>query len=262
MSGMLRWIVIVAAFLSAATSARAEDLHRILDAGTVRIGVCVDSEPSGYRDSDGNFHGYDIDVATLVAEALGVELALVRVTVVSRMPELLAGRIDIVACNITATTERAKTIDFSFPYLRTGIKLLVQRDAGISGLDDVDAAARVVVGRGTTGEMFVGARFPEAQVLFAENPGDAELLLRLRQADVYIDDSLIVDYIAKDHPDQLVALPETYSVDAIAFGIRKGNPELLRWLDLFASTYVSSGKYAEVYGKWWGGPPPPLTPIW
>ena len=51
-------------------------------------------------------------------------------------------------------------------------------------------------------------------------------------------------------------------MDAVSFGIRKGNPGLLRWLDVFASTYVSSGRYAETYGKWWGGPPPEITPVW
>ena len=62
--------------------------------------------------------------------------------------------------------------------------------------------------------------------------------------------------------DQLQALPDTYSSDAICFGIRKGNPDLLRWLDLFASNYVSSGQYEAAYAKWWGEAPPVLTPIW
>ena len=38
--------------------------------------------------------------------------------------------------------------------------------------------------------------------------------------------------------------------------------DLLRWLDLFASTYVSSGGYNATYAKWWGEAPPVLTPIW
>ena len=99
-------------------------------------------------------------------------------------------------------------------------------------------------------------------LLHVENPGQAILLMRQGEADAYIEDSLTVDYIAAAYPDQLEVLPETYSSDAICFGIRKGNPDFLRWLDLFASTYVSSGSYNATYAKWWGEAPPVLTPIW
>src|SRR5688572_1391031 len=251
---------LVASFASG--SALADDLRDILEAGVVRVGVCLTAEPAGFRDSAGNPRGYDIDVVTLMAAELGVQLELVEVTSSTRIPDLLAGRIDVIACNITATTERARSIAFSFPYLRTGLKLLVQRDAGIDGIEDIGEGTRLVLGRGTTGESFARERLGTAEFIFVENPGDAVLLMRQRDADAYIEDSLAIDYIAKAYPEQLVALPQTYTVDAICFGVRKGNPDLLRWLDLFASIYVSSGKYAEVYGRWWGEPPPPLTPVW
>lgn len=259
---MRRLLLIIVGLVALAVPARAEDFDRILERGSVKVGVCLSTEPAGFRDSDGHPRGYDVDVATLMAEALGVELDLVEVTSASRIPDLLAGRIDIIACNITATTERARTINFSFPYLRTGLKLLVRRDTGIDGFDDIGPQTRFIVGRGTTGEALATRRVPNAQFTFVETPGDALLLLRQGQADVFMEDSLTVDYMAKANPDTLVSLPESYSVDAIAFGVRKGNPELLRWLDLFASIYVSSGQYAATYGKWWGGEPPPLQPVW
>lgn len=241
---------------------RADDLALILEAGTLRAGVCLNAEPAGYRDGENIPRGYDVDVAGLLAEGLGVKLDLVEVTGPTRMPQLLSGAIDVIVCNITATTERARSIDFSFPYLRTGIKLLVQRNAGIGGFDDIGAVRALIVGRGTTGEAMAKARAPDAEFIYVENPGDAILLLRQGEADAYVEDSLAIDYIAKAYPDLLEALPEVYSSDAICFGIRKGNPDFLRWLDLFASIYVSSGKYAEIYGKWWGEPPPALTPVW
>lgn len=242
-------------------AAQADDLQRILSAGTIKVGVCLAAEPAGFRDGEGVPRGYDVDVANQLAAALGVNLELVEVTGATRMPQLLSGMIDVIACNITATTERAREIDFSFPYLRTGIKLLVQKGSGIRGFADI-GTKRLIVGRGTTGETLGRQRAPDAQLSFVENPGDASLLMRQGQADAYVEDSLTVDYIAGAFPAQLEVLPETYSSDAICFGIRKGNPDLLRWLDLFASTYVSSGKYEATYAKWWGEAPPVLTPIW
>jgi ABC-type amino acid transport substrate-binding protein len=258
----MRWMFALILICLAAAPARADDLQRILDSGRLRAGVCLTAEPSGYRDGENVPRGYDVDVATLLAEGLGVELELVEVTGPTRIPQLLAGTIDVIVCNITATAERAKTIDFSFPYLRTGIKLLVQRDAGVGGFEDIGAGRKLVVGRGTTGEVLAKAQAPQAEFIYVENPGDATLLMRRGEADGYVEDSLAIDYIAKAYPDLLEALPEVYSSDAICFGVRKGNPDFLRWLDLFASSYVSSGKYVETYGKWWGEPPPALTPVW
>jgi polar amino acid transport system substrate-binding protein len=259
---MRQIILVIITLLACAGAARADDLQRILEAGSVRVGVCLSAEPAGYRDSSGVPRGYDVDVATLMAEALGVELELIEVTGATRIPDLLAGRIDVIACNITATTERARSIAFSAPYLRTGIKLLVHRDGGIGGFEDMGAATRFIVGRGTTGEALARQRAPDARFIYVENPGDATLLMHRGEGDVYIEDSLVIDYIAKARPAELEALPRTYSFDAICFGVRQGNPDFLRWLDLFASVYVSSGKYAEVYGRWWGGEPPPLMAIW
>lgn len=262
MNSWLKGMVLgVLAWFAALPAAQADDLQRILDAGVIRIGVCLSAEPAGFRDGEGNPRGYDVEVATMLAEDLGVTLELVEVTFATRMPLLISGAIDIIACNITATTERAKIIDFSYPYLRTGIKLLVQRDAGIGGFEDI-GTQRFVVGRGTTGETMAKARAPEAEFIYVENPGDAILLMRQGQAVAYAEDSLLVDYIAVTYPDQLETLPDVYSFDAICFGVRKGNPQLLRWVDLFASIYVSSGRYGENYAKWWGGPPPVLHPVW
>ena len=258
----MRLLLVIVCLLVASVSARAEDFDRITDAGSIKVGVCLNAEPAGFRDSDGKPRGYDVDVATLMAAELGVELELVETTGATRMPDLLSGRIDVIACNITATTARARSIDFSFPYLRTGQKLLVRRDAGIGGFDDIGSTTRFVVGRGTTGEALAQSRAPDADFTYVASPGDALLLLRQGQADAYIEDSLTVDYMAKANPELLLSLPDSYSVDAIAFGIRKGNPELLRWLDIFASIYVSSGRYAATYGKWWGGEPPLLEPVW
>ena len=258
----MRLLLAVLLMAMAALPAGAEDFDRITEAGSIKVGVCLNSEPSGFLGSDGKPKGYDIDVATLMAAELGVTLELVETSSATRITDLLGGRIDVIACNITATTVRARAIDFSFPYLRTGLKLLVRRDAGIGGFDDIGPGTRFLLGRDTTGEALALSRAPDAQFSYVSTPGDALLVLRQGDAYAYIADSLIADYMAKGNPDTLVSLPGSYSVDAIAFGVRKGNPELLRWLDLFASIYVSSGQYAATYGKWWGGEPPPLVPVW
>jgi len=249
------------AVLATAAPAAADELQDVLSAKKLRAGICLDTEPIGFRDAQGQPQGYDVDVAKLLASKLGVELEIVEVLGSTRIPMLLSKKIDIIVCNITATLERAKAIDFSFPYLRVGIKLVVQKDEHITGFGDLKGK-KVIVGRGTTGEVMMKQRAPDNEFIYVDTNSNAILLLRQHKADAYIEDSSNIDYIAKTYPDQLVALPEVYSSDSITFGIRKDNPEFLRWLDMFASIYITSGTYSEYYRKWWGSDPPPLHSIW
>ncbi len=261
MKKWIGWALALAAFLGATVSTQADDLQDIISEGKLRAGVCLTSQPAGFRDGDNTPMGYDVDVATLLAEQLGVELEIIETTGQTRIPMLLSDRIDVIICNITATTERAKSLDFSFPYLRTGIRLLVQKDSDIDGFESL-AGKKVVVGRGTTGEAMMRDRAPDADLVYVENPGDGLLLMRQQKVDAYIEDSLGVDWYAQTYPDLFRSLPETYSSDPITIGVRKNNPSFLRWLDLFASRYVSSGTYDEYYMKWWGQEAPKLNPIW
>ncbi|WP_164139902.1 transporter substrate-binding domain-containing protein, partial [Stenotrophomonas maltophilia] len=60
--------------------------------------------------------GYDVDICQKVAESLGVALELKPIAVEARIPELIQGRVDILAANLGYTPERAQQIDFSFSY--------------------------------------------------------------------------------------------------------------------------------------------------
>lgn len=244
-----------------AAPARADQMQDILDAGTIRVGIALTGEPIGFRDDQGNPVGYDVDIATRLAEALGVELEIIEVTGANRIPMLESEQIDVIIANITATLERAKSIDFTIPYLRTGIKLLVRDDGGIAGFDDL-AGRKLIVGRGTTGEILAQQRAPEAELVYVDTfAPEGILLLRQGRADAAIEDSSLVDYAAKQY-EELDSLSEVYTSDPISFGVRKGDPEFLRWLDMFISNYISSGAYVANYQKWWGTEPPPLVALW
>lgn len=242
--------------------AQGADLAEIVARGSVRIGVCLGFEPMGFRDSNNQPRGYDVDVATLAAEALGLPLELVEVNPISLRASLVADQFDFAACGITVTPRRARDVDFSLPYLRTGLKLLVPRQSTLGGLADLVPGTRVVVLRDTTAEALVRERAPGAEVIYVGNPSDALLMLHQGRAAAYVEDALGVDHLAGRYPEELIALPEVYSSDAIGLLLAKGHPNLLRWLDIFASTFVSSGDYAATYAKWWKGAPPPISTPW
>ena len=244
--------------LGLSSAAEAGKLEDIQSAGVLKVGIGLSGEPIGFRDAGNNPVGYDVDVAKKLADALGVKLDITDVTGAARITMLKSGQIDVAVANMTATVERAKAVDFSIPYLRTGIKLLVRKDAAIKSLADL-AGKKVVVGRGTTGELLIKREVPKAELVYTDAfQPQAILLLNQKRAEAAIEDSTMIDYAALKNPD-LQALTETYTADPIAMGVAKGDLEFVRFLDMFVSRYINSGDYQANYTHWFGQPGPQLN---
>jgi polar amino acid transport system substrate-binding protein len=245
------------------TSAMAGKLEDIREQGFIRIGVSLGGEPIGFRDTKNQPAGYDVDLAYRLAEKLGVEARFTDVHGDARVSMLFSDQLDAVIGNMSATLERAKSVNFSIPYARAGLRIIHQKDSDIDSLADLDGK-KVVVGRGSTGEAFLKREVPGAELVYTDNfAPDGILLLRQGRVDAGIEDSSLVDYLATQN-DRLVTLSGLHSNDPIGVGIKKGDAEFLRWMDMFVSEYISSGDYAESYKKWWGADanPPTLKPIW
>ena len=263
---MKRILTTLAALAIAAASAFpsfAGMIDDIRSRGTVRIGVSLGGEPIGFRDAQNNPVGYDVDVATQLAQKLGVPVEFVDVSGDARISMLVSGQIDVAVANTSATLERAKTVNFTIPYNRAGLRVIVQKDAGIKELKDL-AGKKVVVGRGTTGENFLKTAVADAQLVYVDQfAPDGVLQLQQKRVDAAIEDSSLLDYLATKTPS-LVTLPGLYSNDPIGIAVAKGDPEFVRWLDMFVSDYIQSGAYAANYKKWWGAEstPPALNPQW
>ena len=263
MKRILTALAALALIAGTAVPSLAGMLDDIRSRGTVRIGVSLGGEPIGFRDEQNNPVGYDVDVAKLLAEKLGVPYEFTDVSGDARISMLVSGQLDIVVANTSATLERAKSVDFTIPYNRAGLRIIVQADSGIKSLEDL-AGKKVLVGRGTTGETFIKKAAPKAELVYVDTfAPDGVLQLQQKRVDAAIEDSSLLDYLATKNPS-LVTLPGLYSNDPISIAIAKGDPEFVRWLDMFVSEYIQSGAYEANYKKWWGetANPPRLNPLW
>ena len=253
-------LLVTAGLSLPASAGKLEDIQK---AGVVKIGVSLGGEPVGFRDAQNNPVGYDVDVANLLAQKLGVKVEFSDVSGDARISMLVSGQLDIVVANTSVTLERGKSVDFTIPYNRAGLRVIVQKDSGITSLEGL-AGHKVVVGRGTTGETFLKKAVPNAELVYTDNfAPDGVLLLQQKRVDAAIEDSSLLDFLATKNPG-LVTLPGLYSNDPIGIAVAKGDPEFVRWLDMFVSDYIESGAYEANYKKWWGDTanPPKLNPIW
>ncbi|MEJ2763574.1 transporter substrate-binding domain-containing protein [Photobacterium sp. MCCC 1A19761] len=245
------------------TAALAGKMEEIRERGFIKIGVSLGGEPIGFRDTKNQPAGYDVDLAYRLAEKLGVEPRFTDVHGDARVSMLFSDQLDAVIGNMSATLTRAKSVNFTLPYARAGLRVVYQKDQKIQSLADLDGK-KVVVGRGSTGEAFLKRAVPGAKLVYTDNfAPDGILLLRQGRVDAGIEDSSLIDYLATQN-QRLATLPGLHSNDPIAIGIRKGDPEFLRWMDMFVSDYINSGDYEKSYHKWWGDDanPPALIGVW
>ena len=247
----LKRIAAIAVLTMIAGSAVAGRIEKIKARGYVRIGVSLGGEPVGFRNGKNEPVGYDVDVATQLAAKLGVSARFMDVSSDARISMLMSKQLDVVIANVSITPQRAGVVDFSKPYNMAGLRVIVQKSAGIKTLADLKGK-RVVVGRGTTADAFLKQSAPQAVFVYTDNfAPDGVLLLKQKRVDAGIEDSSLLDHLANQN-DQLEVLPGIHGQTPIGIAIAKGDPELLKFVDDFVADYVKTGAYAVNYRKWWG----------
>nr|WP_314638898.1 transporter substrate-binding domain-containing protein [uncultured Olsenella sp.] len=142
---------------SSASSVSSSNDGILGDGKTLRIGMEAAYAPYNWQVSEASDHtipiqnvsgayadGYDVQMAKVVADALGMEPVAVKMSFTGLIDALNNGQIDIIMAGMSATEERRQAIDFSDPYFEGGFGLLVKSDsqyASATSLEDFSGAA-------------------------------------------------------------------------------------------------------------------------
>src|SRR3546814_380837 len=145
--------------------------------------------------------GIDVEVARMVAEALGVELELQSITSANRIPYLVTDRLDLVISAMGATPERAKQIAFSSPYSALSIGVFGPAEAEVSSPDDIGDLV-VGVARGTTQDIELTALAPDATITRFDDDATAAAAYLSGQVDLIATANVVIQDLVKRHPDQ------------------------------------------------------------
>ena len=99
--------------------------------------------------------GFDVDLANMVAKALGVKLEMQQVTGANRIPFLLTDKVDIVISVMGLTPERAKQVMFTAPYADTQLAVFGPKNIAVKSADQL-GSNKVAAAKGTTQELEIG----------------------------------------------------------------------------------------------------------
>ena len=181
-------------------AAKADAFEDILKKGVVRIAAPLDVPPFGSQNEKREPEGFDIELAGMVAKALGVKLELQQVTGANRIPFLLTDKVDIVISVMGLTPERAKQIMFTAPYADTQLAVFGPKSANVTSADEI-GSLKVAAAKGTTQEL--GAVGDGAQGHHHAHRGRRHGRRRLR-----LRPGRAVRHQQPDHPRPAEAQPE------------------------------------------------------
>lgn len=221
-------------------------------AQVLRVGSDVAYPPFEYVDeATGEYVGFDMDIIREIGRRLGMDVQVINVAWEGIIPGLLSGHYDVIISAMTITNERAQAVDFSDPYFATGQVILVRADDDrIKEPADLKGK-RVAVQIGTTGHL-AAERIEGAVVEHYPLTPEAILALKLGRADAVVLDELVALEEVRANPGQVKVVGTPFTIEYYGIAIRKGNPDLLRAINLALAQMKADGTYDEIYDRWFG----------
>lgn len=212
------------------------------------VGMELEYPPFEFVGEDGKNDGVSVRMAEALAKHLGRPLEIQNIKFDALITALKSGSIDLIISSMTANDERRKSINFSVPYVTTGLAMLVPKGSEIEGIEGLkEKGRRVVVKLGTTGEAFAREYLKDAKILTMQQDPTCALEVAQGKADVWIYDQLSIFQHHKQHAETTKALLNPIRKEQWAIGIRKpkaGEEDSLREdVNGFLKVFRDSGQF-------------------
>ena len=209
---------------------------QILARKALRFGIPVAGLPVAPRDQQGKIVGWVPDLGEEMAKSLGVKLDIVDTAAPSRIPFLVAGKIDVSIG--TVTLERAKAVSFSNIWAVDGTAAVVLKSSGITSYDQVKGK-KIAAVTGATGDLVASKRFPGNQISRFDQASTALQAVVSGQADIIFEDNTFLSLAVAANPNLLKLPPVTR--EPSAFMVPLGDQKWINWLNYFLNDYYDSG---------------------
>src|SRR5438093_11840613 len=271
MTRRLALALLAALALSIAPPALADTtLEKIGRTGALTIGTRTGSPPFAYVNKNNEWVGFSIDLVEMlvkpeVAKAAGkaIKIEKKESTPPTRIPLLTNNSVDLIAETMTDTAQRRESVDFSLTFFYTGAQFLVKKGSPVKGVNDI-AGRRIASQQASTNAKIIRERYPQAQLReFPDQPAAFQALLQ-GQVDAFTNDGIqLAGLKAKaPNPAEWEIVGDFYSEEPYGMAMRKGDARLKAAVDGGLKNGFESGKYFEIYEKWFGPKgelPYPLT---
>ncbi len=185
--------------------------------------------------------GIDVEICRAVARKLNRPFKAETVDFDSVIPAVISGKADLAAAGITVTEDRKKNVDFSIPYVKTGIVVIFKKASPFTDAAQLKGK-KIGVQSGTTSETYVLEQLKQEPER-CKSPAEAVAALKAGRVDFVISDIDPAKNCVKGEAD--LALSDFITSEEYAVAIRKGQPELLKAIDETIAELKKSGQLAK-----------------
>ena len=234
-----------------AQNSQVSTLEQIKQNDVIRVAVFADNPPFGYIDSEGKNQGFDIAVAKHVAkDLLGDEnkIEYVVTEAANRVEFLKSNKVDVVFASFSVTPERIEVVDFAEPYLKASLGIASPKKSPINSVKDLENKT-LIVNKGSSSDSYFSKNYPKIKLLKFEQNTDAFNALKDGRGDAISQDSTYALAWAAQNPDYVVGIPQIGNEDFIAPAVKKGNVELLNWLNTEIKHLRETGEIQKIYDE-------------
>ena len=231
-------------------------IQRITERDKLLVGTTGDYRPLSYRETDGNYWGFGIEMAQKIAERIGVGIDFVQTSWPTLTADVLTEpqTFDLAIGGITITDTRKKTMLMSDGYLCNGKTILcrsseVDRYQSLADLDKPEV--RVMVNPGGLNEKFANENLPHATIIVYQKNEEIPNQVAEGNADVMITEITEAPWYV--HNDPRLAAPllnAPFTHGEIGVLMRKGQDDLLTLVNSVIAQMKTDGSLRQLHEKY------------
>ena len=238
-----------------ASSEKAEETTAAgTEGGTLIVGFDQDFPPMGFLGDNGEYTGFDLELAQEVAKRLGLEYKAQPIAWDAKDMELESGNIDCIWNGFTITG-REDDYTWTEPYMANTQVFVVRNDSGIAGKDDL--AGKVVECQADSSAEAALKEDPDltatfAQLLTTADYNSAFMDLQQGAVDAIAVDVIVAGYQIQQRNADFTILDDSLSAEEYGVGFKTGNTELRDKVQATLEDMAKDGTMKEISEKWFG----------
>jgi polar amino acid transport system substrate-binding protein len=229
-------------------------LARIMEKGEFVVGTVGDMPPLNMRAKNDEIIGFEMDLAQMMADALGVKLRVQTMPFHELLPALENNQVDAVLSGMTITPARNAKYAFVGPYLKSGKAFLAKSEtiANASDAAEVNSpSTKVVALKGSTSQRFVELVMPKAQLTLTDNYDDAIRLVLTDQVHALVADYPVCIVSLFRYPTAgFISINTTLTYEPYGIALPPNDPHLINWVQNFLGIFRGSGNLNYLKEKW------------
>ena len=227
---------------------------------SITVGFDNTFVPMGFEEKNGDYAGFDIELAQYVSKKLGITVHFQPIDWDMKETELQNGTIDAIWNGYSATDERREKVAFTIPYMQNTQILVVKKTSGIRSVDDMNG--KVLGAQNGSSGMLDFEEHPE--VLKNRVKGeDADQYQSVNEAIIDLKndriDALLIDRVYADYylttegiADEYDTIPSGFESESFAVGVRPADKKLLEALNQAFKELYQEGIFQQISQKWFG----------